>query len=166
VRCAALLAVLLLLGCAPRNGSGAADERSERASPDGPVITLERTACFGRCPVYSVAVSTDGTVQYEGKAHVAHVGHASTRVEPSQIRALLSEIDQAGYFSLPERYTASEPACGRYASDSPSVTTSVKLHGATKRVVHDYGCSNAPGALTVLERRIDDVLGSAQWTGR
>jgi len=33
-------------------------------------------------------------------------------------------------------------------------------------VEHDYGCGAAPGALVVLERRIDEVLGSAQWTGR
>jgi hypothetical protein len=113
-----------------------------------------------------VAVAADGTVHYEGKAHVAHVGVVSARVGANQIRALLSEIERAGYFAFAERYTASEPACGRYATDSPSVITSVQLQGRSKRIVHDYGCGNAPGALTVLERRIDDVLGSAQWTGR
>jgi hypothetical protein len=157
---------MLSIACAPHPGSGAGDERAGGESPDSPVITLERTACFGRCPVYTLAVSADGTVQYEGKAHVAHLGVASAQVEPSRIRALLSELEQAGYFSFAERYLASEPACGRYVTDSPSVITSVQLQGRIRRIVHDYGCGNAPGALTVLEQRIDDVLGSARWTGR
>jgi hypothetical protein len=79
---------------------------------------------------------------------------------------LLTELDKAGYFSFASRYTSTEPACGRYATDSPSVISSVTLGGRTKRIEHDYGCGAAPGALVVLERRIDEVVGSGQWTGR
>ena len=163
--CQALWAGLVLLAaCAPRNAGSSAAENTE--SRQAPVITLERTSCFGICPVYRLSVKTEGRVSYQGKAHVRHMGEASGRISPDQVEALLSEIDQAGYFSFADRYTANDSACGRYATDSPSAVVSVQLQGRTKRIEHDHGCSSAPSALGILERRIDEVLGSGQWTGR
>jgi hypothetical protein len=113
-----------------------------------------------------VAVSPSGEVTYEGKANVRQLGRASGKVPQRQVEALLVELERAGYFSMANRYAASEPACGRYSTDSPTVITSVTVRGRSKRVEHDYGCGAAPGSLVVLERRIDDVLGSGRWTGR
>ena len=131
-----------------------------------PALTLERTPCFGGCPVYAVTVSPSGEVTYEGKAHVRQLGKASGKIAPEKVERLLMELERAGYFSMANRYAASEPSCGRYSTDSPSAISSATLRGRTKRIEHDYGCGAAPGALVVLERRIDDVLGSGRWTGR
>jgi hypothetical protein len=60
----------------------------------------------------------------------------------------------------------SEVACGRYVTDLPSAISSATVGGRTKRIEHDHGCGSAPGALQVLEQRIDEVLGSGRWTGR
>jgi hypothetical protein len=159
--------VLLGLASCARNGaeSKPADQSSQSATSP-PVITLERTACFGSCPVYAISVSSSGEVQYEGRAHVRKVGAATARVPRERVDSLLSELDRGGYFTFAERYTSPEPTCGRYVTDSPSVITSVTLQGRTKRIAHDYGCGGAPGALVVLEHRIDEALNSDQWTGR
>ena len=135
------------------------------ASTALPAISLERTPCFGTCPVYTVAVSPSGEVSYEGKAHVRQLGTASAQIPAAQVDELLGELEKAGYFSMADRYTASESACGRYVTDSPNAITTVSSRGRTKRIEHDYGCGAAPGALVVLERRIDEVLGSGRWTG-
>jgi hypothetical protein len=96
---------------------------------------------------------------------VRKLGPATGKVPPERVAALLSELERAGYFNYADRYTSSAPACGRYVTDSPSVITSMTLDGRTKQVTHDYGCGGAPRALAVLERRIDEVLNSSQWTG-
>jgi hypothetical protein len=150
--------LLSLLACAPR--------KAVPPPVESAAITLERTACFGGCPVYRISVSPDGTISYEGKAHVRLLGAATGQVPAQRVTTLLSELDKAGYFSFANRYTSAEPTCGRYATDSPSVISSATLRGRTKRIEHDYGCGAVPGALVVLERRIDEVLGSARWTGR
>jgi hypothetical protein len=156
-----------VLACAPRKDASRPSDSSAVASATAaPAITLERTACFGGCPVYAVAVSPSGDVTYEGKAHVRQLGKASGKITQKKVDGLLAELEKAGYFSMASRYAASEPTCGRYSTDSPSVITSVTIRGRTKRIEHDYGCGAAPGALVVLERRIDDVLGSGRWTGR
>ena len=167
MRCLAVwYGIFLLSACAPRNAGSSAADNTEAREQVAPVITLERTACFGSCPVYRLSVTADGAVGYEGKAHVRQLGPASGRVDARRVNALLSEIERAGYFSFANRYTPAEPACGRYTTDSPSALTSVQIRGRTKHIEHDYGCGAAPGALVVLERRIDEVLGSGQWTGR
>jgi hypothetical protein len=104
-------------------------------------------------------------VSFEGRAHVRHLGTATGRIPGQRVDTLLVELEQAGYFSFASRYAMSEPACGRYATDLPSAISSATVGGRTKRIEHDHGCGGAPGALAVLEKRIDEVLGSERWVG-
>ena len=164
-----LLVLVVLLGfsaCAPRTAEMPPDERPAQTDRVRSAVVLERAPCFGSCPVYTVAVSPDGEVSYEGRAHVKRRGTATARIPKERVDSLLNELDRAGYFGFANRYVQSEPACGRYATDSPSAKTSVTYRGRTKTIMHDYGCGSVPGALVVLERRIDEVLGSDRWTGR
>ncbi len=43
------------------------------------VITLERTQCFGSCPVYKLTVYGDGRVVYEGGGFVKIKGEKKKR---------------------------------------------------------------------------------------
>src|SRR4051794_17475352 len=142
-------ALVSLTSCARNSSDSAAVERASESSAPVPAITLERTACFGSCAVYAISVSPSGEIQYQGKAHVRKLGAATAKIPPERVNALLSELDRGGYFSFADRYTSPEPSCGRYATDSPTTITSVTLRGRTKRIVHDYGCGGAPGALVV-----------------
>ncbi|HYF38677.1 MAG TPA: DUF6438 domain-containing protein [Gemmatimonadales bacterium] len=162
---AALLAAGLLAACAPGKSPVPAGESSSALGSEA-AITLERTPCFGGCPVYRISVTAEGVVSYEGRSSVRKVGVATKRIKPEQVSALLSELERGGYFSFAPRYTPAEPVCGRYATDSPVAITSVRLGDRSHRIEHDYGCGAAPGALVVLERRIDEALGSSEWTGR
>jgi hypothetical protein len=163
---ASLALLLCFVACAPRKGVSPPADDSAAQLARKPAITLERTACFGGCPIYRLWISPTGDVTYEGKAHVRRLGTATGKIPKQRLDGLLNELEKAGYFSFAGRYTANEPACGRYATDLPSVISSVTVDGRTKRIEHDYGCGGAPGALVVLERRIDEVVASGQWTGR
>ena len=57
--------------------------------PSDVVIRLERTACFGECPVYSVAIDGDGNVVYEGAKFVRVVGRQTDRIPASRVAAIL-----------------------------------------------------------------------------
>lgn len=161
-----LVAVLAASACMPRPAATGGDLPDAAVSAAGPAITLERTACFGGCPVYRIAVSPTGVVTFEGRANVRHPGTASAQIPPDRVNALLREMEQAGYFTFANRYALSEPTCRRHSTDSPSAISSATYKGRSKRIEHDYGCGGVPGALTVMEKRIDEVLGSGRWTGR
>jgi hypothetical protein len=105
-------------------------------------------------------------VTYEGREEVRRRGTETASIPRARVDALVAELDAAGYFRFASRYRPDEPVCGRYVPDAPTVITSVKLGGRTKRIEHDHGCGSAPMALRVLESRIDEVLGTGRWTGR
>jgi len=157
---------LVLASCVSRPAAAPAEGSGEAVVATGPVVSVQRTACFGTCPVYTISASVTGKVTYEGKANVRQIGTASGQIAEKEIAALLRELEDAGYFTFADRYALSEPTCRRYSTDSPSVISSATFRGRTKRIEHDYGCVGAPGALTLLEKRIDEVLGSSKWTGK
>jgi hypothetical protein len=136
------------------------------AAPTEPAVTLERTPCFGTCPVYRVAISRSGAVTFNGKHHVAQAGQARATIPPERVDSLLAELEAAGYFGFADEYVMNSPACGMYATDSPTVITSVTRGGETKTIRHDRGCSAAPPGLSRLEQRIDEVAGTGRWVVR
>jgi hypothetical protein len=149
---------------APPDTGPTPDRTAGRETVGTPVVTLERTACFGRCPVYRLSISAGGIVRYEGKANVEHLGSAEETIPAARVDSLVEELRQRGYFGLAEAYVLDSPACGRYSTDSPSVITSVAAGGDHKQIRHDYGCSDAPPELARLEARIDEVAGASRWT--
>jgi hypothetical protein len=162
--------LLLAPACAPRpaGDAGGSPRAAAAASErlDSTLVTLARTPCYGACPVYSVTISGAGEVRFTGTRHTTHVGEAAAEIPPARVDSLIAELRAGGYFGFADAYVADAPACGRYATDSPSVVTSVLAGGVRKEIRHDYGCSEAPSALAGLERRIDEVAGTARWTGR
>ena len=158
---------LAIMACTPGRGAPPVSERPDPAvAAPSVVVSLERTPCFGSCPVYRISASSSGLVTFEGKANVLRIGTDTGRISSEQVDALLLELHRAGYFTFADRYALSEPTCGHYATDSPTAVSSATFRGRSKRIEHDYGCGGVPGALTILEKRIDEVLGSGRWTGR
>jgi hypothetical protein len=161
------LLCIVMAACSPRDPAPGAEPEAETATAaEAPVVTLERTPCFGTCPVYTVAITASGSVRFDGKHHVTQTGTATATIPRARVDSLLGELDSAGYFELPDAYVMDSPACGMYATDSPTIITSAVRDGVTKMVRHDRGCSAAPAELSRLEQRIDEVAETAKWTGR
>jgi hypothetical protein len=121
------------------------------------VITLERTMCFGTCPVYKLTIYGNGEIVYEGKKHVKEQGNRTARISEDKVRGLISEFERLGYFELKDSYIA------RGITDMPSAITSITIGSRTKAVRHYYGDKSAPRDLMELEKRIDTISGSSQW---
>ena len=130
------------------------------------VITLQRTACFGTCPIYKLTVHGDGRVEYEGEQFVAVEGTQTATITVDQVKALVAAIEQANYFTLPSNYSAP-------VTDLPTTITSVTFNRQTKTIENYGGCfgdfagaDKAPQALCDFEKLIDTVTNSAQWVGK
>lgn len=93
----------------------------ESAAPPVEVIEYRTSACFGACPVYHIAVSSDGVVAWEGIQHVATSGRRQFVIQPREwdaFKAALAPYRPTGtqvYGSTPE--TCSGPI----ATDAPGV---------------------------------------------
>ncbi len=97
-----VLVALSVAGCTS-SGQRVPGVNPEAAAPspvsqaDAPVVTLERTACYGLCPVYRVSISPSGLVSWVGSTNVAAVGPASAHVAPAAVEGLLDELRAGGY---------------------------------------------------------------------
>ncbi len=114
------------------------------------LITLERTACLGRCPIYKLTIDETGKVLFEGKEFVSHIGKKEFFIGKNKVRELISAFDKAQFFSLRDNYEGGP-------TDAPSAITSITIDGRTKTISH-YGASpDAPKELTELENKIDAI---------
>jgi len=151
-----ILAVLSIYSYLQSNPS-----RPPRIALKSAVITLERSACFGGCPVYRLAIYGDGRVFYEGIKFVNATGTRMDQISPDKARALVGEFYKIDYFSLEDKYVekCGITGCVR-VTDLPTITTSITVGGKTKKVIDYYG---APRKLKELEAEIDRAANSERW---
>ena len=125
--------------------------------PDSKVsITLRRTVCYGRCPAYTVTVSTSGIV-FDGDAYVAAKGKHTAAVDPDAVRKLAARFIAADFYSMDSRYAAS-------VTDNPTYVLSITIDGHKKEVVDYVGqWEGMPAVVVDLENAVDDLAQSLRW---
>lgn len=135
---------------------------SSQAFPDDFAIALARSACFGSCPVYSVAIDAKGNVTYEGKKFVRVEGRQIDRVPLADVAALAASVDRIRVFELEDSYREIRtPDGGAYhVTDRPTTIVTVTRGGRSKQVIDYLG---APEGLKALERQIDDIARTRRW---
>ena len=133
------------------------------AVPGDAVITLERTACFGACPVYTVHIDAHGNVVFDGARYVRVPGRQTDRIPEARVAAILESADRIGFFDLEDEYRVIRNPDGSTMTmtDLPTAIVTIVRGGRTKRVVDYVG---APRSLKELEREIDDAAQTKRWT--
>jgi len=127
-------------------------------SDQNTTITLERGMCFGTCPVYTLTVSGNGTVIYDGQMYVPEIGVRHGTMNVTSFSLLMDQFESAGFFNLNDTYT-------RYSiTDMPSATITIQNIHQTKRVEHYHGDLTAPKVLIDLEDAVDQAVNVTQWT--
>ncbi len=119
------------------------------------LVEFARSACYGNCPHYHVAVNTDGTVVYTGKRHVEKMGVYQYSLTKKEYKDLYRALEKADLYQFREIYDG-EIADGQ--------VTRVTYHGqdgikkiATKR--------QYPGNLKDIVDRLDQVSNrETSWT--
>lgn len=107
--------------------------------PPDASISLQRTSCFGPCPIYTVTIDGRGTVTYEGERFVRVVGRHTAQIEPSAVLELLARAEQIRFFDLRDAYRVIENPDGTttMVTDLPTTIVTIAVNGRTKRV-EDY----------------------------
>jgi hypothetical protein len=134
--------------------ASAGDAKKEGGLKGVTELGIERTPCDGSCPVYSAVFSADGTVRYEGKLHVEHVGVRTGKVPKEKFEALAAFVLDSGFITLEDSYF--KPVRGL-----PSAVTTV-VAGGVRKAVRDQKDAG-PAKLVEVEGRIDALLAEVKW---
>jgi len=114
-------------------------------------ITLEQWGCFGTCPAYTLSISGDGSVVYQGKAYVSSRGVHKGRVSQSNVQLLVQKFLDAKFFDMSD---------GGIVVDLPVRVLSFSVNGRQKQLREGCMC---PPELVALEDDVDKTAQSEKW---
>ena len=116
----------------------------------GPVLTFERTPCYGTCPSYLMQVYADGRVAYEGRRAVPIIGKKDLKLPAATVADMLRQAQEAHFDQFQDRYA-------RNTSDLPSTIIAVRQpNGQLKTVVVEEGePDNVKTLVTALAKQFD-----------
>lgn len=122
------------------------------------VIRLERTACEGWCPDYSVEIHGDGVVRYEGRHCVVAKGVRTDQLSQEKVRKLFEAFRKADFFSLRDRYSEGWV-------DAPGIDLRLKFDQWHWQVFDSNETLGMPGDAAALPDLIDALAGTNRWIG-
>lgn len=132
--------------------------------PRDMLMLMQRGNCEGGCPVYRVAIFSNGDVVWQGTARVAKVGVLQSHLEPDQVRDLIDEFRSIDYLHLENIYDYRGKGCQSTKPDMPIVITYFAINGESRTLTHHDGCvGDVSDKLNVLESKIDTVVNTAPW---
>lgn len=166
----AAFAALLVSACASDDYRpwlavpGAYDETEELDR-----FTLERTACYGFCPVYKVTVSERDILLFKGERFVAEAeGAVSKRLPDGAFDKLIDIARAHQFFGFDNRYpNESGSNCSAVATDMPSVIISIETKRLSRAVSVYQGCMGFDGRdrFNEMVLAMDAVLDIDDWIG-
>lgn len=112
---------------------------------DNVIIALEKTICFGTCPVFKLQVYKDYTVEFEGIANTNPIGWYKGKTNEETVTQLFILAEKINYFGLKNIY--SKPI-----TDVPVVYSSLLKDGKRKSIINHF---MGPDELTEFENFIE-----------
>lgn len=151
------LAALLGAGCRKETGPSEDDFAAKTS-----LIRLERTACYGACPVYTIELHANGLVEFDGRNFTGTCGRATGTIAPDAFARLARRFHAAEFFRL--RDDNDRPGGGPCGADCGGAITAIRV-GDKGKTVRDTYCCTTPPALDALDTAIDEAAASARWVG-
>lgn len=132
--------------------AAAAQARTKATNEVGPVLTFERTPCFGTCPAYTMKIFADGRVAYEGRRAVPMMGQQELKLPVATLVEMLRQTREAHFDQFQERYS-------RGTTDLPSTVIGVRqTNGQLKTVTVEEGApDNVKMLVLYLSNQFDTL---------
>jgi hypothetical protein len=121
---------------------------TSKITDDQLLIQLEKTPCYGACPVYTIKIDQKGNGLFEGVENTEYEGLYSFRLDKKQLAGLDTSFKQSGFFEMEDKYHA-------YVSDLPTIYLTYHSSGKKKKIMDYYG---APRELKDLEKEIETLV--------
>ena len=132
------------------------------------LVEFARSACYGNCPHYHVAINTDGTVVYTGKRNVDKIGIYQYQLTKKEYKDLYKSLEKADLYQYKDIYDA-QIADGQvtrvtYHGEKgvKKVATKFKYPGNLKQIVDELDAvsnrETAWVAIDVPEIKADDRI--------
>lgn len=117
---------------------------------------INRTPCFGKCPVFTIELFDNGIVKYNGIAFVDKKGIFTAKVTPEFIAKIQSKALSIKYLSLENKY----PIAPVVIADLPTTTTFIRIGEEGKQITDNF---DAPRDLIDFENWLEHQFEKLDW---
>lgn len=121
---------------------------SSKITEEKLIIELEKTACYGQCPVYTIKIDEKGHGLFIGVENTEHLGLFSFRLRTEELDAVKSSFEAIRFFELEDRYFD-------YIMDLPTTYVTYRTGSREKKIMDYHG---APRELKDLEKQIATLV--------
>lgn len=120
------------------------------------LITVYYGPCYGKCQVYSIAITNDGLVYWHGYKNSPRLGSYLTKLTLSQKEQLEAWLNDPLLGTLANTYPVRE----EYITDFPVRQYRLKHINQTKLIEINH---SPPALISQLESNLDNWLKQADW---
>ena len=140
-----ILFLFLTFACGSSKNSS---EQKAKEVKKALIISLERTPCYGTCPIYKMEIFSDGSAFYHGEQFVDNKGNFEFSVSKETINYILKRAEEIDFFEMKDKYTAN-------ITDLPKTITFIRSGKDKKKIIDYY---DAPKVLKEFESLIDSCI--------
>jgi len=143
----AILLVLPLLfsGCKNLN-----DSPKDQAN----ILKIEKTECYGSCPVYSAYIKEKGWMEYYPKKNTTITKASFAKLSKKEFKALIQDVNAINSDSLKTEYD------NELLMDAPSTFLTFYKDGKEKRIKVR---AKAPKELTEIIKKVEKLVKTSDW---
>lgn len=123
-------------------------------------VGVERSPCFGECPVYAAVIHSTGLVEYTGRMYVKRIGDHRGQVGLYEFQRLAQFVAGTTFWEMESYYDFRNAS----VSDAPASCVLVEAHGRRK-LVSSY-MDAGPPELWAIAGLIDLLLHGVKWEKR
>jgi hypothetical protein len=113
-------------------------------------IEMKKTACRGKCPVYTLKVTGNGIVELVGKQNLDKIGNYNKTLSKDETSKLFQSFADADFWKFKDEYVSK-------ITDLPTTFLTFS-HGGKIKAIKDY--HGAPVELKSLEKKLEDIVSS------
>lgn len=128
-------------------------EREAPKYPDSLYFSMQRTPCFGKCPVYHVKIYNSGWALLEGGQFFDYQGYYVSKFTEEDLIRIEQMARKYGYAKMDHVYDAP-------VTDLPSTTTIIQSENIEHWV---YNRMNSPDELREFELAMETMIKDKQW---
>lgn len=116
-------------------------------------VKIKKGNCFGRCPVFELAITADGQMDYRGKLFVEKTGHWKGQLPAAQLKEMHAMIAAAELADLEEQYLSGATDMAMHILEVNSSTGLQVIRG-------DF---SLPKQVKTIIAHVDSIGNMGQW---
>ncbi len=118
------------------------------------ILSMERTPCYGRCPVYTINLYENGLLIYNAKQFTDTSGCFYRVLSKYEITEVKDRFNNSGFFKMSNQY----PEDKKTPTDLPSCILFFSNEDQQKTIIDKRW--QTPETLTALEKSVDSLVNS------